>query len=74
MEPEIIEKLKRHRVYLDSCIRPYPFDPTVWIAEVYIAGRMERKTWKIQREERSERSQSPRVSFSLLHMFVSSSM
>lgn len=55
MEPEIIEKLKRHRGYLDGRIRPYPLDPTFWTAEVYIAGRTARKTWKVQREERSER-------------------
>ncbi len=57
MEPEILAKLQRHRGYLDGRIRPYPFDPTVWIAETYIPGRTARKTWKVVREERSERYQ-----------------
>ncbi len=57
MKSEIIEKLKRHRGYLDGRIRPYPNDPTLWIAETYIAGRTAKKTWKILREEKSERYQ-----------------
>ena len=57
MEPEIIAKLKRHRGYLDGRIRPNPLDPGTWIAEVYIAGRTAKKTWKVLREERSERYQ-----------------
>ena len=57
MEPEMIEKLKRHRGYEGGRIRPNPLDPETWIAEVYIAGRTAKKTWKVQREEKSERYQ-----------------
>jgi hypothetical protein len=57
MEPEMIAKLKRHRGYLDGRIRPYPGDLAVWIAEVYIPGRTAKKTWKVLREEGSERYQ-----------------
>lgn len=57
MDPEIIEQLKRHRGYLDGRIRPYPHDPKIWIAETYIAGRTAKKTWKVLREETSERYQ-----------------
>jgi len=55
VEPEVIEKLKRHRGYLDGRIRPNPLDPAVWVAEVYIPGRTAKKTWKVLREEKSER-------------------
>jgi len=54
MQAEIIEKLKRKRGYNDGRIRPYPFDQTKWIAETYIPGRTAKKTWKVEREERSE--------------------
>jgi hypothetical protein len=57
VEPEIIEKLKRHRGYLDGRIRLNPLDSGTWIAEVYIGGRTAKKTWKVQREEKSERYQ-----------------
>lgn len=57
MEAEMIEKLKRKRGYNDGRIRPYPFEPSKWIAETFIPGRTARKTWKVLREERSERYQ-----------------
>lgn len=55
MDNEIIEKLKRRRGYNDGRISPYPFDPTLWIAEAYISGKTAKKTWKILREERNEK-------------------
>jgi hypothetical protein len=54
MESEILEKLKRKGGYNDGRIRPYPFDPALWIAETYIPGRTARKTWKVLREERRD--------------------
>lgn len=44
MEPEILAKLKRKGGYHDGRIRPYPFDPSLWIAETYIPGRTAKKT------------------------------
>lgn len=57
MQAEIIELLKRKRGYNDGRIRPYPFDQTQWIAETYIPGRTAKKTWKVLREERSDKYQ-----------------
>jgi len=54
MEPAILAKLKRKGGYNDGRIRPYPFDPSLWIAETYIPGRTARKTWKVLREERRD--------------------
>ena len=55
MDAELIEKLKRRRGYNDGRIRPYPFDPTQWIAEAYISGKSAKKTWKVLREENSKK-------------------
>ena len=55
MDATILAKLQRKRGYNDGRIRLYQFDQTLWIAEVYIAGRTARKTWKVLREEKSER-------------------
>lgn len=54
MESEILEKLKRKGGYRDGRIRPYPFDPSLWIAETYIPGRTAKRTWKVLREERRD--------------------
>jgi hypothetical protein len=54
MESEILQKLKRKGGYHDGRIRPYPFDPSLWIAETYIPGRTAKKTWKVLREERRD--------------------
>ncbi len=55
MQAEIIELLKRKRGYNDGRIRPYPFEQTQWIAETYIPGRTAKRTWKVLREERSDK-------------------
>lgn len=55
MDTTTLAHLQRHRGYHDARIRPYPSDTTRWIAEVYISGRTAKKTWKVLREERSER-------------------
>jgi hypothetical protein len=47
----------KKRGYHDSCIRPYPFDQTQWIAETYIPGRTAKKTWKALRNPKSDNYQ-----------------
>lgn len=54
MKPEILAKLTRKGGYNDGRVRPYPFDPSLWIAETYIPGRTARKTWKVLREEKRD--------------------
>ena len=55
MEVEIIEKLKRKRGYNDGRIKPYPFDQTHLIEEVFIAVTTAKQTLKGLREEKSEK-------------------
>jgi hypothetical protein len=55
MHADVVEKLKRKRGYNDGRIRLYPFDQSYWIAETYIPGRTAKKTWKVLREERSDK-------------------
>ena len=57
MNAETLEKLKRKRGYHAGRIRPYPFDPSLWIAETYIPGKTAKQIWKVLREEKSERYQ-----------------
>ena len=57
MNADLIEKLKSKRGYNDGRIRVYPFDAAFWIAEIYIPGRMVKKTWKVLREERTDNYQ-----------------
>ena len=55
MDAEIVEKLKQKKGYNNGRIRPYPFDQMQWIAETYIPGKTAKKTWKVLREERSDK-------------------
>jgi len=55
MQSEMIELLKPNRGYKHGRSRPYPFEQTQWIAETYIPGRTAKRTWKVLREERSDK-------------------
>ena len=51
MSTNIITKLQSPRGYQGQRIRPYPFDQTVWLAEVYtFIGRGNKKGWTALRD------------------------
>ena len=55
MDAEIIAKLQTHRGYQGWRIRPYPFNPAVWLAETYtFIGRGNRKGWRALGDKRND--------------------
>lgn len=51
MNADIMTKLQRHKGYQGWRIRPYPFNPAVWLAETYtFLGRGNRKGWVVLRD------------------------